>query len=295
MKKYKDLIKLLLSFIIFFFASYLLVIFIKYGLKIDISNIEYHGLAIIQLILSFLSTVLYTLLYFDVIKSSFNNLSKNGKRLTHFISAVVIGFIALYVTQIIANYLENILFFLAGIERDIVENQRLVDELLGSAPIITIISACLLGPIEEELLFRGAIGQVLKNKKVFITVSGLIFGLVHVTDSIMLIGELILLGIVIDFILSNNKINNHKKKMLSVISTVLILLIFACLYYFEFGNLIHVITNLDMVEVIGGLTYVLMGIVISSLYVYNDRNILINIGIHASSNIMVVIIALCLK
>ena len=294
MKQYKDILKLFVSFMIFFFTSFICVLFIKYVLNIDLSNIDEKGLAIFQLFLSLFFVVAYSIMYFDIIKNSVINIRKNGK-IKQFITAIVIGFAALYGAQIVAGIIEGILYTLTGVEKNIVENQQVINKLLESAPVIMIISACILGPIEEELLFRGAVSKVLKNKKVFITVSGLIFGLVHVTDSVLLVGEFILLGVVIDSFINRTDINKKGKITLSVMSTVSILLIFGGFYYFEYGNLISVITNLDMVEVIGGISYVLVGIVLSSLYIHNDKNILINMGIHACSNTFAVLMTLCLK
>ena len=95
----------------------------------------------------------------------------------------------------------------------------------------------------------------------------------HVTDSIIFIGELLLLGVVIDRILSNSKLNKNDKTKLSVVAVVIILFIFAGIYYFTYGNLINAILSLPLKEVIGSVTYVIMGVTLASLYIYNKENI----------------------
>ena len=292
MKKYSDLLKLIFSFIVFFFSSFVCVLFLQYVLQIDVANLDVKGLAIVQLLFDVIYVGVFSLLFRNILKSS---VEKTKKKDVHFISAVVIGFLLLYVAQILAGMIENSIFSLTGIEQETVENQQLIEELLSSAPIITIISACLLAPIEEELLFRGAIGKVIKNKKVFITVSGLIFGLVHVTDSIILVMELILIGVVLDNILESPKYDLVKKKKLSVAALAIILISFSFVYYFTMGNLINVISSLPATEVIGSIGYILMGCVLAGIYIYNDKNIFINMGVHAASNIFAVMISLFLK
>ncbi|MCH5167204.1 MAG: CPBP family intramembrane metalloprotease [Erysipelotrichales bacterium] len=291
MNKSKDIVKLFLSFIVFYFASSILVVFIKYGLGIDTSTLSIKNLALIEMLFTFFFAIIYTILHFDVIKYSFKDLK--GKKVTQFISAVVTGLLIVYGAQIFASIIENLLSIIIGLEQESVVNQQSFEVLLKSAPVIAIISACILAPIEEELLFRGAVGKVFKNKKVFIAVSGLIFGLAHVTDSVMFLGEFILLGIVFDLITENP--NRKKRIMLSVISTVLILFVFGIFYYFEYGNLIIKIQNLDLNEVIGSISYIFAGCAIAYNYVLNNRNILVNMGMHAVINTIAVLITLCLK
>lgn len=294
MNKITDILKLFISFFVFYFASFVFVILMEYGFNIDIESIDTKGISILELIISLVCSCLFIILHFDIIKFSFKNLKDNGKRLTRFISAVVIGFLFIHVVELFAGYIESILFFATGVEKEVVNNQQIVEQLLKSAPLITMISACILAPIEEELLFRGAVGKVLKNKKVFITVSGLIFGLAHVTDSVMLLGEVILIGVVVETILNKN-LKKQEKISLSVMSVVLIFILFGIFYYIQYGNLIHVIKNLDLVEVIGGISYVFVGCAIAYLYQKNEKNILINMAIHASVNIFAVLLTLSLQ
>ena len=49
--------------------------------------------------------------------------------------------------------------------------------------IIAIIATTLFAPIVEELIYRKSLQDCFKNKKLFIIISGLIFGLIHVIGS----------------------------------------------------------------------------------------------------------------
>lgn len=289
----KNLIKLIIGFIVFFFTSYVALLFLKYGIKLDLTSFGKKELALADGCISFIMVLIFTMLYFDVIKDSWMKLRNNFKgRISQFILAIVIGYLIVNAMQILASYISAILFFITGVEMESASNQQTIEELLKSAPLIMIISSCLFAPIEEELLFRGALRKCIKNKKVFIACSGLIFGLMHVTDSIVFIGELLLLGVVIDKIQNLNNKSKNSKIMLSVISVVLIFICFGVFYYFNYGNLIKIILSLDAKEVIGSVTYVIMGITLAVLYIFNDENILTNIGIHALNNIVAIMLSL---
>lgn len=60
-------------------------------------------------------------------------------------------------------------------------NQEYVTKLLGKYPLYTIIVTIFLAPITEELLFRLNIRKILKKDILFIIISGLIFGALHLT------------------------------------------------------------------------------------------------------------------
>lgn len=115
----------------------------------------------------------------------------------------------------------------------------------------------------------------------------------HVTGSITLLLELLLLGVVLSLILSNDKITKDNKKMLSVVALVIILLLFGGIFYFQKGNLIKVIMNADLVEVFGSVIYISMGLFLAALYAKHE-NILLNIGVHAVNNLLGVIALLFL-
>lgn len=290
----KNIGKLIISILLFFYLAVIIVLILSsVGITLDGEN-NLH-LVIIDFAVSGLLSVILALLHFDLIKDGVKKISlKYGKNIWRFLKTVIIAFLVMYIVKIVAAQIDMFLLTLFGLsEESTVENQALIEEFMASAPAMMIISTSIFAPIEEELIFRGAIGKVIKNKKVFIFVSGLIFGLMHVTGSITLLLEILLLGMIISYILSNEKISIDNKKMLSVISLVITLLVFGIIFYFQKGNLIKVIMNADLVEVFGSVIYISMGIFLAALYA-KEENILLNIGVHAVNNILGVIVLLFL-
>ena len=60
------------------------------------------------------------------------------------------------------------------------ENEEIVRKSIELAPIIMLIEVSIYAPIAEELLFRKSIRDLIKNKWIYILVSGFIFGGLHV-------------------------------------------------------------------------------------------------------------------
>ena len=63
-------------------------------------------------------------------------------------------------------------------------NEEAVQELIKSAKIISIIAIGIIGPIIEELVFRKSFREVFKNNTLFVLMSGLVFGSLHVVLTI---------------------------------------------------------------------------------------------------------------
>lgn len=62
-------------------------------------------------------------------------------------------------------------------------NQEAVNSIFKVAPIYIVISAILFAPFIEETIFRLSLRNIFKNDKLFIVLSGLIFGGLHVIGS----------------------------------------------------------------------------------------------------------------
>lgn len=69
----------------------------------------------------------------------------------------------------------------------VANNQENVNNIFGIAPVYMIISAVIFAPIVEETIFRLSIRNFIRNDKLFIFVSGIIFGGLHVLGSESLI------------------------------------------------------------------------------------------------------------
>ena len=79
--------------------------------------------------------------------------------------------------------------FTTGIDN--ATNQVNLSSLFTKTPIYVMILSMIYAPITEELMFRGIFRKFIKNKWLFIFISGLLFGAAHVLDDFQSIGELL--------------------------------------------------------------------------------------------------------
>ena len=82
--------------------------------------------------------------------------------------------------------------------KDISANETQVRELLYKNPIPTMINIVLLAPILEELIFRKSLAPILKNRWVYVIISGLLFGSAHIAINDG----------------TNNKLTKHRKQII---------------------------------------------------------------------------------
>ena len=87
----------------------------------------------------------------------------------------------------ILGYFGMIFFnlFITLFLKDISQNESQVRELLYSNAVTTMISISILAPLLEELIFRKTIGTIIKNKWIYVIISGLLFGGAHILTNIM--------------------------------------------------------------------------------------------------------------
>lgn len=288
----KELLRILLAIIIFFYTSIpVLAILRIIGLEITKSN--YKMLVVYDFISSLVVAVFISALYYDVIINDLKKLKNkcNGK-VSVYLKSIMIGFLFLLITKFISAYVVTIISNLFNIEITTADNQAIIEKMVKSMPLLITLSASLFAPISEEVLFRGGIRKLMNNLGVFVTVSGLIFGLMHVTDNIVFMLEILFIGIIINYLINNK--NNKKSVILSVIAIVLILITCGFIYNLEFGNLIIKIKSLNISEVINSISYIALGMYLAYLYIKED-NIIINIGVHALNNILSMIALLLLS
>lgn len=112
------------------------------------------------------------LLYGKELKQEWKNFKKNkGDNID---IAIKYYFIGLGI-MIISNILISSILQLGNSQ-----NEVRVQSMIKSSPILMLICVGVFAPIVEEILFRKTFKNVFKKKYVFIFISGLIFGLLHV-------------------------------------------------------------------------------------------------------------------
>ena len=152
---------------------------------------------------SILLIVIYS--YKDELIPSFKNFIKNIKE---YFNKYFKYWILMLVLMVLSNYI--ISFFTV---KEVATNQEIIVDTLKKAPIYTIISTILIAPLLEELIFRFSIKKIIPNLSIiYILVSGLAFGSMHVLLTMTNISDLLFIipysipGIIFAYLY--NKTNN---------------------------------------------------------------------------------------
>ena len=80
--------------------------------------------------------------------------------------------------MMISNILITIIFQAGG-----ASNEQQVQKMIQTAPLFMFVNAGFIAPINEELLFRKNFRNIFKNNLIFILISGIFFGYLHVTSA----------------------------------------------------------------------------------------------------------------
>lgn len=70
-------------------------------------------------------------------------------------------------------------------------NQKNLNDMFNNLPILVAILSMIYAPMVEELMFRGVLRKFLNNKYLFILISGITFGALHVIDDFQSVQELL--------------------------------------------------------------------------------------------------------
>lgn len=198
----KNFFKLLFVFTLFMFSTLFQLIPISLlGLNInELTSTQ-------QNYLSFFSYIciltIFFLLYKKDIIDNIKDFRKNAySYLDTSFKYWFIGLIIMVLSNLLINYLAP---------NAIAGNEERVQSIISGAPFISIITIGILGPIVEEITFRKAFYDAFTNKKLFILISGIIFGSLHVINSFNSLWDLLYLipycslGISFSIILSKTK------------------------------------------------------------------------------------------
>ena len=177
MKKHtKDiLIALLVIFLFLFYSDFLIIPL--YALGIDINKLsDFYKILFLLFSESTLVLIIFLIYKHDMLKD-WNDFKKNWKNyFEDYIKYWIILLILMYASNAVILLIQK----LANHSQDIASNEEAVRKLINHYPIYMVISAILLGPLEEEIVFRKTFKKIFRNKWVFIILSGLFFGLMHV-------------------------------------------------------------------------------------------------------------------
>lgn len=164
----------LITFLIFYFSSYLQIIPVLL-FNIDINNYTTKDLAIVNTFTDLILVLILIILYFKELKMEFKIFKEKWK--TSMDSAFkywFIGLMIMCISNIAIGYMTSL---------STSSNEQAVQGLISTTPYLMLFTAGILAPIAEEITFRKGIAKIFKNKWVYATASGLIFGLLHVIGS----------------------------------------------------------------------------------------------------------------
>lgn len=170
----KNLGKFLGIFFLYFISDIIYLVPLV-AMSIDISKLSLSTQIILMVIADLLVSIMLFLIYKKYLiekwhdfKNNFNNYFETG------IKAWLIGLGIMWV----CNFL---LAEFSPVKEAINENQ--VQALITASPILAMMLTTVFAPINEEMIFRKSIQDFIKHKWLFIIISGLIFGYLHVSSS----------------------------------------------------------------------------------------------------------------
>lgn len=169
-----EICKGLVTFLIFYFSSYLQVIPIAL-FNIDVNNYTTTDLAIVNTFTDLILVLILIILYFKELRKEFKTFKDNWKM--NMDTAFKYWFLGLMI-MCISNIAIGLITSLGTSS-----NEQAVQGLINSTPYLMLFTAGILAPIAEEITFRKGVSKIFKNKWVYATASGLIFGFLHVMGS----------------------------------------------------------------------------------------------------------------
>ena len=166
------ILKLLFYFILFIVWDS--IIFSLFGNLVINLSLSY------KIFFSFIVNLLFLVLicwgYFKTLKKDFKLFFKDFfNNIEISIKYWLVGFTIMIISNLIIVFITN--GAIAG-------NEEQVRELIDISPLYMLFSVSIYAPLTEELLFRKGFRDIIKNKWLYIIVSGFVFGSLHVIGNI---------------------------------------------------------------------------------------------------------------
>ena len=132
---------------------------------------------------SVLTASLIMIIYNKKLSKDFKDMKKNSiKYFNKYIKYWLIGLFIMMVSNLFINLI---------VTNDIPSNEQAIRETFNISPLYIFFSAVIYAPIVEELIFRQSIKNIFNNKWLFIIISGLLFGSMHVFGDFKNIADLL--------------------------------------------------------------------------------------------------------
>lgn len=171
--KIKEIIKFILIFLLYLlYSDIIIIILTKLGVNIKVlpNNLKIAIMFLINLSLMIMLFIFYS----KSIKENLKDLKLNFKSyIKDNFKYYVIGLLIMIISNIIIS------FFVEGNST----NETLIREYINIMPIYMIFSSCIYAPFTEEMVFRKSLRNCFNNKVLYILLSGLIFGSMHLLSA----------------------------------------------------------------------------------------------------------------
>lgn len=170
----KKIIKNLLILLSYFLYEAIVLIIIN-ALGIDVSKLNFIQKNIYLFIIDIIYLVSLVFIYRKELKEDFKDFKENG-------SGYIFKYAPLYLLGVILMGIANALLVkVTGMEMS--TNEQNVRTLIKYYPLYMSFSSVMYAPIVEELIFRKSIKNLFNDNVLFVLMSGLIFGLIHVVGT----------------------------------------------------------------------------------------------------------------
>ena len=166
-----NIIRTVIVFLIYYYLPTIFALIIKsFGIKIN-----YNMAIVYSLLISALIAIILIIIYWNDLVREFKTYFKNFS--TNIDCGVRYWFIGLII-MCVSNLILNFIIGSGG-----PENEQSVQEMINSLPLVSLLYAGVVAPINEELVFRKSLRDVFSNKWAFAIASFLVFGYAHVSGT----------------------------------------------------------------------------------------------------------------
>lgn len=175
-KRFGKIIKLILILMLFYYINYSVYIVM---MLFNISKADLNGASLV-LLNAFTDILLMFILFIIYRKDLIKDWDKfRANPIDNFDAGIKYWFVGL-LGMIASNVIINILFTTGG-----AGNEKAVQSMISNLPWMMLIDAGIIGPFIEEIVFRKTFKDACKNKWLFVIISSLVFGALHVTSNIV--------------------------------------------------------------------------------------------------------------
>lgn len=142
--------------------------------------------AIFSFAVMFIIAVPMMIISKPIIKQDYMQLKKQEESPLTIFSYAVTGMVMMLGASFISGIIVIAITTIFNLPNEISANQLAINLMLKSPYfILMVLSAVILGPIVEELVFRKSFFGLIKNDKIALIASSLVFGLIHITTEIL--------------------------------------------------------------------------------------------------------------